>query len=298
MKSLFSILTVVSAATCLFSFSSCTKQIDKDLIAENQASAFSATPSCRVVSQSYVSEAGFWINEMQKWYGDDGRVAFLKANPSEGHSLPWGVVTYHNNNQVYLKDATRLDTVLRVTLDANQKPAASYYRINYLYTPFIDTSYYYFTGNRLDSILSIFQPFLDKTAPTFRKLLFSYDMYGNLVRIYETYDGGSSGLNDRWEFFYDYTKPVTGMLPSFSIDRPYRLMQYLDLLNFPMHHQLKTLSRTLLGLTYRIDYSNYQLLDNGLVYSYKHQFVPVPGSASSPVTFYTGWDCTGPEQVY
>jgi hypothetical protein len=63
---------------------------------------------------------------MQKWYGGNGKVSFLKANFFTDmndlghleHSLPWGELQYYNNNQVYLKNGN--DIMMRVTLDAQQ----------------------------------------------------------------------------------------------------------------------------------------------------------------------------------
>lgn len=274
----------VSLALCVFLFSSCKKQVDQPHIAEKETASFAAGTSCKPVVIGR-GGGGTWSTEMQKWYGSDGRVAYLKANllGAIEPMLPWGEVTYHNNNQVYIRNVLFNDTLLRVTLDAQQRPVASYFLYTRTQVPYRDTSYYYFTGNRLDSIISLFGPYFSVSGITFRKIYFTYDMYGNVVRIEE---GTTYGLGSVWNLTYDYTKPVAGMFPAYMIDRPYQLLQYLDLLHFPVHHQLVSAPMTLFGLTWLDNYSNYQLLENGLVQSYSNTDV-----FGTTRTYYTGWDC-------
>jgi hypothetical protein len=223
---------------------------------------------------------------MQKWYGSNGKPAFLNANfftdmndlSHLEHIIQWGELLYYNDNQVYLRSWG--DTMMRVTLDAQQRPAASYYHHDHFPkgTFLIDTSYYHFTGNRLDSIINLSVHSYGGHAE-FAKYTFFYDGYGNLVRI------------DRWHprfnltsmfLTYDYAQPVAGMVPVHQVTIPYKLMEYMDLLSFPVHHRLTQVS----GLGNSWQYINYSLLGNGLVSSYH-------AAALYERIFYTGWECSG-----
>lgn len=264
-------------------FSSCKKQMSEQIPPEIVTSAGVTANNCKPVNFGAFSDYGgtfrYWTTFMQKWYDQNGRLEYLKANfyndPEffSTHSyILWGRLIYHNNNQVFLDEGFNYYR-MRVTLDAQQRPAASYYfhpgdpglsRKHYIK----DTSYYYFTGNRLDSTISLYTQREGET-PSFFKHRYTYDSYGNLVEI--------SVNGDPWKTItYDYSKPVTDMMTfpgEFGIPFiPYRLLEYMDLLHFPVHHQIA-------------EYNNYQLLDNGRVYSYKKV------TENYTRTFYTGWQC-------
>jgi hypothetical protein len=289
MKTFFHSIVLPAAVICVgFFFSHCTKQIDKPLADEKETSAFSASLPCKPVLLGYMIEGCCWGIEMQKWYRNDGKVAYLKAVMGifPGGILPWGEISYHNNNQVYVKNTLYNDTLIRITLDAQQRPSASYFLYPRAEIPYRDTSYYYFTDNRLDSILSLFGPFFDVSRITFRKFTFTYDAYGNVVQIRDY--NVSYNAEGIWKLTYDYTKPVAGMLPSYMLDRPYRLLEYLDLLHFPVRHQLVSVSQSLFGLTFSSNYFGHQLLGNGLVQSYKETTIP---NSFTTRTYYVDWDC-------
>src|SRR5690348_14329377 len=141
-----------------------------------------------------------WVTLMQKWYGQNGKPTFLKARfytemndfSMLEHAIEWGMLTYPNNNQVYLKDAD--EVTMRVTVDAQQRPAASYYFHNHFPkgTFLADTCYYHFNGNRLDAVERLYS-----TDPSlhsqFEKFNFFYDGFGNVARI------------DRWKEFSNTT---------------------------------------------------------------------------------------------
>jgi len=231
-----------------------------------------------------------WVTLMQKWYGENGRLSFLKAHfytemndfPMLEHAVEWGALTYLNNNQVYLTDGGQI--TMRVTVDAQQRPAASYYFHNHFPkgSYLADTSYYHFTGNRLDAIERLYS-----TSPgvhsQFEKLNFYYDAVGNLVRI------------ERWDpihnttpmfFSYDITKPITGMVAVPQITIPLKLLEYMDLLHLPMNDQLTQVS----GFGNNWQFNNYSMAATGLVVSYEAQGL-------NQRTFYTGWNCTSAASI-
>ncbi|MGB8195002.1 MAG: hypothetical protein WCF67_23905 [Chitinophagaceae bacterium] len=274
----------------------CTKHINDETIDEKHALALSSTtckPAVFGVFMEQSAGATEWQTIMQKWYAPNGKLAYLKASLQQeipgGGPLPiltWGEVTYHNNNQVYVKNVLTNDTVMRITLDAQQRPAASYFLVDRADNSILkDTSYYHFTGNRLDSIISLSVPFYSLTSILFRKYLFSYDVHGNLVQVELHTTFGVHLL----QYTYDYSKPIAGMLSSVMIDRPYRLLEFMDLLQFPIHHQLVNVSKDQTGIFFSTpisrNYTNYQLQENGLVHSY------VNNDPFLKLTFYTGWDC-------
>lgn len=237
---------------------------------------------------------------MQKWFGPDGKLVNLKANLGTDFktysnflvTIEWGEVTYHAN-QVMLRDVLRDQLVMRITLDGSGKPLASYFRYNAGpgQPTYIDTSYYYYMGGRLDEIISLSQ-ILPTTTTTFRKFKFLYDMHGNLVRAQTGDTAGSFRMN----FKYDYTKPVTDMLPPHFVNFPHALLEFMDIWHFPIHHQLTevVLGEYLPGSAHPEQtapletwlYNNYVLESNGLVYSYMDTSDP------AKKTFYTGWNCT------
>ena len=113
----------------LFLFS-CTKQIaDKPVVQEIAGVANGGSMSKHVVMAVFTGSSGFetWKTVMQKWFDNNGRLAYLKAGlhfDEAGFSnlplhLEWGEVTYHAD-QVYVKNVPRNDTIMRVTLGAQQ----------------------------------------------------------------------------------------------------------------------------------------------------------------------------------
>jgi hypothetical protein len=242
-----------------------------------------------------------WRTLMQKWFGGDGKLAYLKANLGTDFKtyqnflvmIEWGEVTYHNNTQVMLRDVLRDQQVMRVTLDGAGKPTASYFR--YSAGPgqpaIIDTSYYYYVGDRLDEIISLSR-IPPATGTTFRKFKFMYDMHGNLTRAQSGDTAGSGRMN----FYYDYSKPVADMMPPHFVNFPHALLEYMDLFHFPIHHQItqvvlgqyvpgsSAMDQTVPLETW--DYNTYVLESNGLVYSHMDTSDPAKKA------FYTGWNCS------
>ena len=182
--------------------------------------------------------------------------------------------------------------MMRVTIDGTGRPVASYFR--YTAGPgqptFIDTSYYFYAGDRLDEIISLSR-ISPATSTTFRKFKFLYDMHGNLVRAQTGDIAGSFRMN----FKYNYSKPVSDMMPPHFVNFPHALLEYMDLWHFPIHHELTdvVLGQYVPGSsqpeeTVPIEtwqYNHYVLESNGLVYSFMDTSDP------AKKTFYTGWNC-------
>jgi hypothetical protein len=274
-------------------FASCKKEIGPNVNptgALNSETSITNGSSCKPVvfgaSIGYPGVPNKWVTLMQKWYGQNGKPAFLKAHfftemndfSMLEHSIEWGELSYPNNNQVYLKNGDQVN--MRVTVDAQNLPAASYYKHDHFPkgTYLIDTSYYHFTGTRLDAIERLYVNSYGGSS-NFAKYNFFYDGFGNLVRI----DRWSQNFNTSSMFFsYDYSKPITGMVAIPQVTIPFKLLEYMDLLNFPTHHQLTNAP----GFGYNWQFNNYSLTGSGLVSSYDaaglHQRI-----------FYTGWDCSG-----
>lgn len=304
-KLYLSSICILSGSLFLFS---CQKQFsepaaDKAATGELVAPAAGSNQGCKAevlgVAVDMPDGTRHWRTLMQKWFGPDGKLAYLKANLGTDFKtytnflvmIEWGEVTYHAN-QVMLRDVLRDQLVMRVTVDGAGKPLASYFR--YAMAPgqpaFIDTSYYYYIGDRLDEIISL-SKIPPATATTFRKFKFLYDMHGNLVRAQTGDTAGSFRMN----FKYDYSKPVSDMMPPHFVNFPHALLEYMDLWHFPIHHQV---TEVVLGeyvpgsphpdQTAPIEtwqYTNYKLESNGLVYSYMDISDP------AKKTFYTGWKC-------
>jgi len=291
-------------AIALFLFS-CQKQLHEPQADELVAPAAGSDHGCKAEVLGVVVDmpdgTRHWRTLMQKWFGTDGKVSYLKANLGTDFKMytnfmvmiEWGEVTYHNNNQVMLRDVLRDQLVMRVTVDGTGRPLASYFRYNAGpgQPTFIDTSYYFYMGDRLDEIISLSR-ISPATSTTFRKFKFLYDMHGNLVRAQTGDTAGSFRMN----FKYDYSKPVGDMMPPHFVNFPHALLEYLDLFHFPIHHQI---TEVVLGQyvpgsphpdqTVPIEswqYNNYVLESNGLVYSY------IDTSDPAKKTFYTGWNCS------
>jgi len=285
---------------------SCKKQITEPIAIQPASSipTNSATQCRPAVLGVYAANSSFpdngqWTTLAQKWYVG-GKVKYLKAVHGGAigtfpdpildfmFDLNWGEVTYEGN-QIYLRDVANNLMKLRVTLDDNGRPAASYYDYvtpeNYMH----DTTYYYYDGDRLDNIISFFQRTFYSPRPIvgWRKYVFSYDDWGNLVKA-------EFPESERLNLEYDYSKPVEGVISNFHITSSLKLLEYLELIKLPMHHALTrtdfgyirfpgTPSEFFSTISFSV-YKDYVITD-GLVRSYKYDY---PGRL---VTFYNGWEC-------
>jgi hypothetical protein len=122
-----------------------------------------------------VFTGGSWTTIAQKWYVNS-KLSYLKAiieptGTEPGLQMDWGQLTYEFN-QVYLRDvADNNRTVLRITVDAEGRAEASYYYNENSNGFHYDTTYYYYTGKRLDSTISIYET---ATTHSWQKYKFSY----------------------------------------------------------------------------------------------------------------------------
>jgi hypothetical protein len=233
-----------------------------------------------------------WTNFAQKWYASN-KLSYLKTiiGPSPTFAgwgdveprlaVDWGQVTY-DGNQVYLKDANKNAVVMRVTIGNQGLPEASYYDNAGLHS---DTTYYYHTGTRLDSTISIY-----RTASVYnwQKYKFTYDKYGSIAKI----EGYPQQL--QLSFEYDYTQAVSGIIANHHINVPLKVMEYLELVKLPMRHALAKIElgqftsppdQPGFNVLVRQEYTDYQITGSGLVHSY----TMIAGSNKH--TFYNGWDC-------
>ena len=282
---------------------SCKKQIaepqpaEKEIAATVQSASTDCDPSILGVNIAYSNGDTYWKTLMQKWYDENGKLSYIKANISnDGHispgedifMLPWGVVTYHGN-QVYVHSNGQL--LLRVTLNEEGQPEASYFYMqkapNHWYTE-IDTTYYYYTANRLTQMYN-----LRHVGTNVQSIMYNfyYDAHGNIERI----QSGNSSGSVHIRFAYNYSKPSNGMLPYTYISFPFRLMEYMGVLKLPMHHEVIEFVRGAYtpGSLYEYEifatqawgYANHVYNANNQVEKY------TINGAGSVATLYTGWNC-------
>ena len=301
---LLSLGILLSAAVVI---SSCKKEISQPLgkqsvIPTQTNNTADCKPAFLGVYEEYPGNpaSGIWTTLAQKWYAD-GKVKYLKAKHASSATpvldpildyfdLQWGEVSYQGN-QVYLTDVLNNRVMLRVTLDDQGRPVATYYSYNSpTSSGFMrDTTYYYYSGDRLDYLISLYTTTTDSYTPYsgYRKYIFSYDSHGDLIKAEFP---GSYALHIE----YDYSKPVTGIINNFQCSSSLKLLEYLDLIKLPMDYAI---TKTDFGTLYafaganifseinHVSYNNY-VIDNGLVKSYQ---LDDPYRRST--TLYNGWDC-------
>ena len=288
MKNFNRLLHLGAALSASFLFFSCQKQIEKTKLNESLGSMQPiATTDCKPEFLGVYASSGAWNTLAQKWYSN-GRVKYLKAKSSGTFQDPylellfnlnWGEVTYQDN-QVYLTDVQYNRTLMRVTLDNFGKPVASYlYNQN---PPGIsywnDTTYYYYNGDQLDYVISLYQTNAEGAPVSgYRKFSLSYDSYGDLAGVQR--DGGSLTTLQ-----YDYSKPVTGIISDFQITSSLKLLEDLELIRLPMHFALTRVDVQSAGTSYV--FKNYVITNDGLVQSYQYDDV-----FNNHYTFYNGWNC-------
>ena len=267
------------------------------------STAYSSNPNCKPVVLGALFTTplnnSFWQTFMQKWYDGSGKVSNLKVNlpflstinSDIFMEVPWGEVLYLGN-EIHFRNVLKNTTILRVILDVNGKPSISYFfddrganKIS-----FADTSHYYFTGNRLDSIKSTYD-FKPGNNPISLKYVFSYDVFGNMVKM----STGDQFSAFRMVFEYDYLKPANGMVGIHQRNLAWTLLGYLEVMELPIHHAVKNVIYGAFNPGSSTPHEIFpviiwtygdQVIDNGLVHSYKltNEFFKN--------TFYTGWECT------
>ena len=281
-------------------FLSCKKQVVEDIALQSSTSPPSVNGTeCRpAVFGAYSSSPNpandRWITLAQKWY-DNGKVKYLKAKSTRFTStffnpflelmyeFEWAEVLYQGN-QVYLRDQLNDHALMRVTLDDQGRPAASYYYYQQVgtLTYWYDTTYYYYNGSRLDEMISLYHTNgYNSHFPThsWRKYMFFYDTWGNVI---------TAGVGDGSDFSieYDYTKPVQGIILNYQLTSSLSLLEHMELIKLPMHHAITKIG---FGTPSTItEYKDYEIVD-GLVRSYV--YVQPNSMYQDKTTFYNGWDC-------
>lgn len=263
--------------------------------------------NCYIVSHNYYRpDLQYWKTLMHRWHDGSGNLAYLKAYiPGEAYyiekeedyndfevNLDWGEII-RQGNEIMVKDILNDKLIMKVTLDNQQRPVASYLFNDH--APFwwyrIDTSYYYYDGIRLDSMKSSgVRKARSIIYPYGSSYKFLYDEHGNLRHMIN-----SQGLDKlRINFIYNYSLPMNGIEPNYYVSTPLRLLEYMQLLKLPMHHLL---NKVVMGYyvpgagypddtvpKYVWEYKNHRFVPNQLVYSYNEGFF-------TQGIFYTGWQC-------
>ena len=260
--------------------------------------------NCRLVATAamvhLITNKDYWLNTLIKWYDQQGKLTHLKVLiPREWWMyqkqfyLDYGELRYEND-MVYLKNVYYDRTIMKVKLDNKKRPKMSWFLDSLDYgwsTQFLvgDTSeYFYLADGKLDSVHSKFNN-LDYPWH------FVYDEYGNVLRIETT--------NSRVNFKYDYSKPTNGMAPDYLFSIPLKLMEFMDLIKFPHHHQL---TRVLYGSywpgapyedetypVYHWAFYDVQSNPDGTVRSYRE----LDNYPEENSIYYNAWDCGANQNI-
>jgi hypothetical protein len=234
-----------------------------------------------------------WENLLLKWYDNAGKLKYVKfhldwssaylnngRDTSDDLALDYGEVNY-TNDEIHLRDVYSNVEILRVKLDNMGRPAVTWYYNPNSRSAFAwpkDTSYYYYSSsNRIDSIIQ-HKSDLDGKYPFVIPFKFNYDPDGNLVSI-----NSPGGIVD-FEFRYDYTQLNHGMATVNMFTAPTKMLEFMDLLTFEQHHQLKEVREYSGG--YFVHDWNYERItrdSDGKVTSW--------GSGYLLNRWYTAWDC-------
>ena len=291
-----------NAAVCAFlstSFlSSCNKEIQQPISAEKVQSTNTATSACKAtIFATNEFNTGVWNTIVQKWYGGE-KILYIKTHFSGGlagalyHTEPmlnidWGEVTYEGD-QVRVRDVEKNRLVFRATVQDN-KPVATYL---YNYTDdangslFIDTSYYYYAGDRLDYIIQLFETRYNgaQSRSGWEKFSFVYNPSGTLA-YYST-------KNEETTVEFRYWSTTNASYSDYTLTTAFRMLEYLDLTNLISKTTVSEIRMTRLHnpyppfLYYDKTFYNFSIT-NGLVGYY---LTPL---GSGRLDYYTGWDCSG-----
>ena len=295
---------------------SCTKEISEST--PNAVDGANSTPAVMLPASNCKSEVfvsynhaiDFWATLEQKWHSN-GVLTNLKvtfgtttnAFPFVPFFLPlimdWSDISYRGN-QVYITRFPQNQQLMRVTLNPNHLPEALYYNdIVFSGRYYKDTSYLYYTGTILDSMVSLVEYafFANESANrSTAKYRFSYDVNGNLSAV-DMPNLSTAQFSDgsRITFKYDLTKPVSGTMVNHNISIPLRLLESMELIKLPMHHALTDYiyasykkgpgNTETTNTVVEQHFTDYNISPEGLVQSYVLQ------TSSNKFTYYCGWDC-------
>jgi len=287
-------LTAFGCIVFAFAISSCKKQIEQPLPDQTSSQvSTSAASACKpTIYATYEPGSDAWNTLVQKWYADD-KIQYIKTHFIGGifHNestlnIDWGEVTYEGN-QVRVRDVAKDKLVFRATLDDQGKPVASYlynYVENSNQELYIDTSYYYYTGDRLSYIFQLFESRFNNGASNhgWEQYTFNYDASGNVANYL--------AKNEEAVAEFLYRTPVNASLTDYALTTSFKMLEYLDL------SKLFTTSRwtefkvtrqhgTYLPFTiYDKLFFNYSVTD-GLVTYYLSPL------GSGRLDYFIGWNC-------
>ena len=284
-------------------FTSCKKEIDQPLTKQSSSPALSTTASaCKpAIFGTYETYTGAWTTIAQKWYNGN-KIQFIKVhftgrpeNISQlNHTEPvlnidWGQVTYEGD-QVRVWDVAQNRMVFRATLDEFGRPVATY-----LYNKmgtlgsesmYIDTSYYYYTSDRLNYIIQLFERRFNGSSVSkgWEQYNFNYNSSGNVTSYFSR--------NDKVSTDFTYGATNNGALLDYILTTPYKMLEYLELTKFPTNATLTRIQMTRLDgihlpfTFFDKSFFNYAIT-NGLVQSYLNPY------GGGQLNYYIGWDCGG-----
>jgi hypothetical protein len=301
MKQIHGFVAIGSMLPFLF-LASCRKQIETPVVKEAVSQSLTvATTSCMPsIYGMYNNSSGSWTTIAQKWYSD-GKIRNVKLHffgrpigPVLNHdeqmlNIDWGELTYEGN-QVRLRDVAKNKLIFRVTLDGSGKPVASYlYTEGFFPTEtYIDTSYYYYSGNRLNYLIQLFVTQSSNGfvySPGWEQFTFAYNSAGDLA----SHTAQNEELTTR--FMYSST-PTNGCIYDYPLTTSFKLLEFLELLRMPMSNTLAAFDVTNIHAGYQ-PYTFYEkrfynyTLANGLTQSY------ISPMGSGYLTYYIGWECAG-----
>src|SRR4051812_22769607 len=175
---------------------SCKKQIDQPLPDQTSTQlSTSAASECKpAIYATYQTGSDTWTTLVQKWYAGD-KIQYIKTHFNGGMfhneytlNIDWGEVIYEGN-QVRVRDVAKDQIVFRATLDEQGKPVASYlynYVDNSIQNLYIDTSYYYYTGERLSYIFQLYENRFNNGVSNhgWEQYTFTYDASGNVANYF------------------------------------------------------------------------------------------------------------------
>jgi hypothetical protein len=245
----------------------------------------------------YQTNTNVWTTIAQKWYSGE-KIQYIKTHftgrPPTASSyraepklnIDWGEVTYEGN-QVRVWDKIQNRLVFRATLDGSGKPVASYLYNQIGTEMFTDTSYYYYSGGRLQSVIQLFENWSSglSTSRGWEQYTFTYGADGNLSNYWVR--------NEQVLAEFTYGSTVSGSLQDYVLTTSFRMLEYLDLTKLPTNATLTKFKMTRVdGIHppfkfYNKWFFNYAITD-GLVRSYQFPYLWGGGQ-----NFYIGWECGG-----
>jgi hypothetical protein len=178
--------------------------------------------------------------------------------------------------------------VFRATLDATGNPVATYL-YNQWGTPgsmtsYIDTSYYYYSGGRLNYIIQLFERRLNGTpySAGWEQYNFNYNSAGNVSSYF--------AKNDKVSTDFTYGAVVNGTLSDYVLTTPFKMLEYLELTKLFTNSTLSRIQLTRVD-NIHLPFTIYDKLfvnfatTDGLVRSY---LTPYSGGQ---LNYFVGWDC-------